>query len=153
VTLGSEALCHPKEKSTSSRQLHEALCFYLQRGTSEHSPTSHRLFLPICLMYYYSLQIKIVFKNKKKLQRNCCLRCVESTLLLDEVGAWKSVASITFHRMYGADGCCSTAITTLGVIFQSSIKNACKYKEVSGNAVRESADNNTFFFQVELLIN
>jgi hypothetical protein len=35
-----------------------ALCFYLQRGTSERSSTSLRLFLPICLMYYYSLQIK-----------------------------------------------------------------------------------------------
>jgi hypothetical protein len=34
------------------------LCFYLQRGTSERSSTSLRLFLPICLMYYYSLQIK-----------------------------------------------------------------------------------------------
>jgi hypothetical protein len=39
-------------------QLHEALCFYSQRGTSEYCSTSHRLFLPICLMYYYSLQIK-----------------------------------------------------------------------------------------------
>jgi hypothetical protein len=49
-----------------SRQLHEALYFYLQRGPSEHSSTSHRLSLPICLMYYYSLQIKMGFKNKTK---------------------------------------------------------------------------------------
>jgi hypothetical protein len=36
---------------------------------TQHSSTSHRLFLPICLMYYYSLQIKMGFKNKNK-QKN-----------------------------------------------------------------------------------
>jgi hypothetical protein len=33
-------------------------------GPSEHSSTSHRLFLPICLMYCYSLQIKMGLKKK-----------------------------------------------------------------------------------------
>jgi hypothetical protein len=44
------------------------LCFYLQRGTSERSSTSLRLFLPICLMYCYSLQIKMGLKKKRKKQ-------------------------------------------------------------------------------------
>jgi hypothetical protein len=35
-------------------------------GTSERSSTSLRLFLPICLMYYYSLQIKMGYKTKQK---------------------------------------------------------------------------------------
>jgi hypothetical protein len=58
--------CWVEVPQNSSPQLHEALCFYLQRGTSERSSTSHRLFLPICLMYCYSLQIKMGFKNKNK---------------------------------------------------------------------------------------
>jgi hypothetical protein len=36
-------------------------------GTSERSSTSLRLFLPICLMYYYSLQIEMGFKTKKNI--------------------------------------------------------------------------------------
>jgi hypothetical protein len=51
------------------------LCFYLQRGTSERSSTSLRLFLPICLMYYYSLQIKNGIKKGivMELLRSCLL--------------------------------------------------------------------------------
>jgi hypothetical protein len=55
----------PNTVPLRSRQLHEALCFYLRRSTSERSSTSLRLFLPICFMYYYSLQIKMGFKTKK----------------------------------------------------------------------------------------
>jgi hypothetical protein len=47
-------------------KLHEALCFYLQRGTGERSSTSHRLFVLICLMYYYSLQIKNGIQKQKQ---------------------------------------------------------------------------------------
>jgi hypothetical protein len=37
-----------------------------RRSVGQHSSTSHRLCVPICLMYYYSLQIKMRFKTKKK---------------------------------------------------------------------------------------
>jgi hypothetical protein len=44
--------------------LRQDLYFYLQGSPSEHSSTSHRLFVPICLIYCYSLQIKMGLKKK-----------------------------------------------------------------------------------------
>jgi hypothetical protein len=74
-------------------QLHEALCFYLQRGTSERSSTSHRLFLPICLMYYYSFQIKNGIKKKLEGKSSGC------GLEIREYGGKGSVTLTTWHYL------------------------------------------------------
>jgi hypothetical protein len=60
---------------TSSRQLHEALCFYLQRGTSEHSSTSHRIFFPINVLLQLTNKNGIQHQ-KKKLHYSCIRRCI-----------------------------------------------------------------------------
>jgi hypothetical protein len=103
---------------TSSRQLYEALCFYLQRGTSEHCSTSRRFFLPICLLYYYSLQIIMGFKNKKTKNKNAlCQRDAKKINIPVSPGG--SVQQYPFWLVFGRYFVVISAITS--VIWQDYV--------------------------------